>query len=237
MKILFQKGVMNPDQLYVIQTSDARPTVRLMAYQLIQQSGSDMIVPSIKAGLYDNYELLRRFAGIDASKNQSPALLDDIMLLRVSPGITKRVDFQIRRAAELYPVEAALVAYDKQLEGRRGVWYEQKREEKANLERVLAGNEKNMMELLDPKVEQRSKRFNITALRNSNQTAYLDSLFQFMKESDDQSLRLLLAEAFGWYTRSWKKCEIVDFCKRQASVETDEVVKNELLRTVKRLTD
>ncbi|MDD2247490.1 MAG: hypothetical protein PHI70_05025 [Proteiniphilum sp.] len=237
MKILFQQGVMTPDQLYVIQTGDARPTVRLMAYQLIQQSGNDLTVSSIKAGLHDNYELLRRFAGIDASKNQSPALLDDIMLLRVSPGITKRVDFQIKRAAELYNKDAALAAYDKQLEGRSGIWYEQKREDRAGLERILTGNEEYMMQLLDPKVEQRSKRFNISALRNSNQIAYLDTLFRFMKESDDQSLRLLLAEAFGWYTRSWKKQEIVDFCRAQAAVEKDDTVKRELLRTVRRLTD
>lgn len=93
------------------------------------------------------------------------------------------------------------------------------------------------MKLLDPEVESRNKRFNITALRNSNQVAYLDTLFRFMKESDDQNLRQLLAEAFGWYTRSWKKQEIVDFCRAQAAVEKDDAVKKELLRTVRRLTD
>lgn len=93
------------------------------------------------------------------------------------------------------------------------------------------------MDLLDPEVAAREKRFNITALRNSNQAAYLDTLFRFMKESDDQTLRQLLAEAFGWYTRSWKKQEIVDFCQAQAVAEKDDAVKKELLRTVRRLTD
>jgi len=237
MKILFQQGKITPDRLYAIQTEDACPTVRLMAYQLIQQSGSEVTVSSIRSGLHDNYELLQRFAGIDAAKNQSPALLDDLMQLRLSPGISQRVDFQVKRAVEQYPKEVALAAYDRQLDGKSGVWYEQMKAERASLERTLTGKEEDMVQLLDPQVESRNKRFTITALRNSNQVTCLDTLFRFMKESDDQSLRLLLVEAFGWYTRSWKKDEIVDFCSRQAAIETDEAVKNELQRTVRRLTD
>jgi hypothetical protein len=58
-----------------------------------------------------------------------------------------------------------------------------------------------------------------------------------MEESQDHDLRLLLAEAFGWFTNSWKRDEIVGFCKEQAAKEKDAAVKSELLRTVKRLTD
>lgn len=237
MKIIYKQGAMTSDQLYSIQTSDASPTVRLMAYHLLLQSDSKQMVPSIKAGLYDNYELIRRFAGMHASENQSPLLLDDLMKIRLSPGVSERVYFQVRGAAEQYAKEAALAAYDKQLEGRSGIWYEKIKAERANFERILSAKEEDMKQLLDPEVESRNKRFNITALRNSNQVAYLDTLFRFMKESDDQNLRQLLAEAFGWYTRSWKKQEIVDFCRVQAAVEKDDTVKRELLRTVRRLTD
>ncbi len=237
MKMLYNNGEMTPEELYRIQTTDRVPTVRLMAYYLIHKKYNDTMVPSIQAGLYDSYELIRRFAGREAGYNQSPLLLEDIMEIRVSPGTTKREDFQIRGASELYPREEALRAYDRALEGKEGVWYDEKREEKARLETSLAGKEKDFEKLLDPEVESREKRFTITALRNSNNVAYLDHLFRFMKESDDSDLKLLLAEAFGWFTSSWKRDEIVEFCKAQAAVESDQAVKNELLRTVNRLTD
>ncbi|WP_294071532.1 HEAT repeat domain-containing protein [Proteiniphilum sp. UBA1028] len=237
MKILFKKGALTPDQLYAIQTSDVSPTVRLMAYHLLIQSDSEQLVPAIEAGLHDNYELIRRFAAMHAGENQSPRLLDDLMKIRLSPGVSERVYFQVRGAVEQYAKDDALAAFDKQLEGRSGSWYEKIKAERTNFERILSAKEEDMKQLLDREVESRNKRFNITALRNSNQAAYLDTLFRFMKESDDQNLRQLLAEAFGWYTRSWKKQEIVDFCRAQAAVEKDDTVKRELLRTVRRLTD
>lgn len=237
MKMLFNNGKISPEELYRIQTDNPKPTVRLMAYHLINKKYNGMIVPSIKAGLYDSYELIRRFAAREASNNQSPLLLEDIMKFRLSPGITKRVEFQIKGAAEVYPRETALAAYDAELKGKEGIWYEQKAEDRKRLESSLLRTEEDFEKLLDPAVESRNKRFTITALRNSNNVAYLDHLFRFMKESEDNDLRLLLAEAFGWFTHSWKRDEIVAFCKAQASAENDEAVKNELLRTVRRLTD
>jgi hypothetical protein len=58
-----------------------------------------------------------------------------------------------------------------------------------------------------------------------------------MSESNDTGLKLYLAEAFGWFTHSWKGDEIVAFCRARAAVESDEAVRNELSRTVRRLTD
>lgn len=237
MKILLKQEALTPEQLYAMQTSEPSPTVRLMAYYLLLQSDSEWVVPAIKAGLYDNYELIRRFAGMHAGENQSPQLLDDLMKIRLSPGTSERVYFQVRGALEQYAVADALTAFDKQLEGKGGIWYEKIRAERPNFERILKAKEDDMTQLLNPEEEARNKRFSITALRNSNQVAYIDTLFRFMKESDDHSLRQILAEAFGWYTHSWKKQDIIDFCKAQAAVETDEAVKKELLRTVRRLTD
>jgi hypothetical protein len=236
-KMLFNNGKISPKELYRIQTDNLTPSVRLMAYYLINKKYNEMIVPSIKAGLYDSYELLRRLAAKDASDNQSPLLLEDIIKLRLSPGITKRVEFQIKGALDVYPGEALLAAYDAGLKGKEGIWYEQKAEERKRLESSLAGTKADFEKLLDPAVESRNKRFTITTLRNSNNVAYLDHLFRFMKESEDNDLKLLLAEAFGWFTHSWKRDEIVAFCQAQAAVESNEAVKNELRRTVRRLTD
>ncbi|RNC66861.1 hypothetical protein [Proteiniphilum sp. X52] len=236
-KMLFHNGRISYEELYRIQTDNLKPTVRLMAYFLIHKKYNEMIVPSIKAGLYDSYELIRRFAARDAADNQSPLLLEDIIKLRLSPGISKRVDFQIKGATDVYPREAVLAAYDAELKGKEGIWYERKAQEREKLESSLSGTQADFEKLLDPAVESRNKRFTITALRNSNNVTCLDHLFRFMKESEDNDLKFLLAEALGWFTHSWKRDDIVAFCKAQAATESDEAVKNELLRTIRRLTD
>jgi hypothetical protein len=224
MKRLAAKGAISPEQLFSIQRSDSSPTARLMAYRLIKKSEDNLAISSILAGLRDDYELLNRFAAIDASENQSPQLLDELIGMWIAPGTSQRVSYQVKGAVELYEKEAALAAYDKALEGKQGIWYDERRAERGNFERILISKESDMKGLLDPATETRNNRFTITALRNSQQAAYLDTLFRFMRESHDQTLRQLLAEALGWYTQSWRKQEIIDFCKSQIEVEKDDLV-------------
>jgi len=235
-KMLFNNGVLGTSDLYEIQTTNASPTIRLMAFYLINKKYNNMIVPSLKAGLHDNYELIRRFAAKEASTNQSPELLKDIMELRVAPGTSLRVNFQIKEASEEYPKDAALEAFDKALEGKEGIWYQQMAKQRSRMEYSLTSTQNDFEQLLDPETSARNKRFTITALRNSNNVSKLDYLFRFMKESDDNELRVLLAHAFGWFTNSWKRDEIVEFCKTMVNTEKNDAVKEELIRTISRLT-
>lgn len=235
-KMLFLNGALTNEQLLEIQTTHSSPTVRLMAFYLINKKYNSFIVPSLKAGLYDNYELIRRLAAEKASTNGSPELLDHIMKIRLAPGTSERVYFQIKGASEVYPKAATLAAFDAQLEGKEGVWYEQKAKERSRLEYSLDRTEKEMNQLLDPSVSVKNKRYTISPLRNSNNASYLNVLFQFMKESNESELRVQLAEAFAWYTNSWKRDKIIDFCKEQIKEEKEQQVRDQLIRTVSRLT-
>lgn len=235
MKVLFENTLMDISELYSIQTSHTDPTVRLMAFELINKRYNPMVTSSIRAGLYDNYELIRRFAARNAQTHQHPDLLNDIVAVTVSPTTSKRVLFQSSRAMNLYPAARTLAAYDSALAGKTGAWYEGKTRARESIERTLSNTERDFSNLLDPEVPVRSKRFVISALRNSNQVAYLDTLFQFMQESGDVTLREALAEAFGWYTNSWMKDEILAFCRDRLAAESDENVRAELTRTINRL--
>lgn len=235
MKMLFLNGAITPTQLLEIQTTNSVPTIRLMAFYLIHKKYNNQIVPSLKAGLYDNYEMIRRLAAEKASTNGSPELLNDIMKLRIAPGTSLRVAFQLKGASEAYSKEMALAAFDSALKGKEGIWYEQKATDRKRLDYTLTSTEKDINQLLDIAVPAKSKRFAITALRNSNNAAYLDILFKFMKESQDNDLKVTLAEAFAWYTNSWKRDQIIDFCIQQIEFEKDQEVRNELIRTVSRL--
>ncbi|PKO99748.1 MAG: hypothetical protein CVU13_04270 [Bacteroidetes bacterium HGW-Bacteroidetes-8] len=236
MKMLYFSGKISTEELLSIQRSESRPTVRLQAFYLINKKDNPNLVASLRAGLYDNYELIRRLAAKDASTNLSPELIDDIFNVRFAPGTSKRVEFQLKGGCEAYSKSDALEAFKNHVESKDDQWYKNRAKERKSMLYTLERTEKEYTDLLNPAVAAKSKRFSITALRNSNSIAYLDILFKFLKTSEDAELKVYLAEAFGWYTNSSKRDEIVAFCKEQAQVEKSEAVKKELLRTVYRLT-
>ncbi len=235
MRMLFLSGDLDTDNLLNIQLTDKEPLVRMQAFTLINKFYNKNIVASIKAGLYDNYELLRRHSARNAATNASPDLMEDIYYLRLSPATSKRVEFQLRGALDAYEKAVALDAFDRYVSASENEWFRERASERGRLEYTLTSRKNEFMQLSDPEIPARNKRFTITALRNSNNVAYLDKLFDFMRESDDSELRVLLAEAFGWYTNSWKRDIIIEFCYKQSIVEKDLLVKKELIRTVNRL--
>ncbi|MEA5005560.1 MAG: HEAT repeat domain-containing protein [Rikenellaceae bacterium] len=237
MKMLYQAGKITTDELLQIQKEETRGVVRLEAFTLINKSYDKNLIPSIKLGLLDSYELQRRMAAISASNSLSPDLLELIVSIYVQPGVSKRVEFQLKSVLENYPEKEALEALDKALSGKDYEWYKGRMEDKKRFEYTYERRANEYKQLMDPSAKVKEKKFTISALRNSTCTANLDILFQFFKESKENDLKVQLAEAFGWYTQSWKRDEIIKFCQEQSKVETNEQVKNELIRTINRLTN
>lgn len=235
MKMLYQANQISTDELLRIQKEENRSVVRLEAFTLINKSYDKNLVPSIKLGLNDSYELQRRLAAISAANNSSPELLEQIVSIYMQPGVSKRVEFQLKSAIENYPEELALAAIDKAISNKNYQWYKDKMDEKKKFEYSFSSQKKDFNALLDKSISAKEKKFTITSLRNSTNPTYLDTLFRFMKESTDNDLKLLLAEAFGWYTQSWRRDDIINFCQEQLNVEQSEQVKSELVRTINRL--
>lgn len=234
-KRLASQAALSDDELLKIQSQDPNCIVRLMAFTQMRERANENLDKAIKIGLNDEYELIRRLSAYIAGMNYSPIYLQDLYNMRVAPGVSERVDFQIKSASEGYKKEEALAAFDNAIKGKSGKWYDDLKAKRKNIDYTLSKNESDMNSLLDEKVPAKEKRFTLMSLRNSNNIAYLDILFKFMQESKDKALRLQLAEAFGWYKYSYKKAEIIKFCTSLASEERDVEIKNELLRTINRL--
>lgn len=235
MVMLYNLEGISTDKLLQIQKEEERATVRLQAFNLITKKYSHNLISSIQFGLQDNYELLRRLSAIKAGKNQSPEILDIIMQIYLSPGVSSRVSFQLNRALINYSKEEINSAYNKVTAGKHGEWFKNKKTEIEATEYIKADFEKRIKDLPNPDVSFRNKRFTIMLLRNSNNTDHLDILFKFLRESSDSELKTILAEAFGWYSNSWKRDEILKVCFEQLLKEEDETVKKELHKTVNRL--
>lgn len=235
MKMLYQNKAITTDELLTIQKEEKRATVRLQAFNLIKNAADNNLISSIKLGLYDNYELLRRLSSMYASLNGSPLLIDDIFTLRFQPGVTKRVEFQLKGATEIYGKEEAYAAFERAFKDKEGRWYQEEAKELERLKYTLEAGDKEFTDLLDPNVTAKAKKFTISALRNSCEASHLDTLFKYYNGLDNQEQKWALIEAFGWYKYSYKKNEIIQFCEEQLKTEKDDLVKNELIKTINRL--
>lgn len=237
MKMLFKNKALTYEDLLHIQKSDPLPVIRLMAFDIIGKKNNPVLVEAIKAGLYDNHEMIRRFAAKKAAVNQAPELLSHVVPMGMQPGISKRVEFNITTAVMQYAKDEVLTLFDESLNDWEGAWAEELAKQREYLERRLTSSENDFSNLMTPDAKSLNKRLTLSALRNSNNITYLDTLFHFMEYSKEDNLRLTLAEAFAWYTCSWKKDEIIDFCRNQEAIEENETIKDQLQRTLARLLD
>ncbi len=235
MKKLYENNAITTDELLSIQREETRATVRLQAFNLIKNSSDKNFISSIKLGFYDNYELLRRLSALYAAKNGSPELIDDVFTLMFEPGVSSRVQFQLKTASEIFPKNEACAAFEKALNGKTGKWYEECSKQLKSLKSGMETRDAEYSSLLNPKTTAKEMKFVISALRNSCEPTHLDVLYKFFKETDNQDLKLQLAEALGWYKYSYKKTEIMKFCEEQIQVQKSDPVKNELVKTLNRL--
>jgi hypothetical protein len=224
------------DELLAILTDDPDPIVRLEAFTLLKKSLSPQLSQAIILALNDSYELLRRLAALTAGKSGDPALLHTIVQHYFDPATPSRIIFQLRYAIDQYPYEtiaASFAAWRKEhpywpTEGAYDTYLK-------SVKRSAESKKADADKLGDPEETAKSKRFTISTQKNLCQATHLDQFFAFLTSSDDQYLRLLLAETFGWYVYSHRRDEIAAFCTRQLAVEQDTAVKNELQKTINRL--
>lgn len=234
-KMLYQLDKMDSDQLLSIQQNDKSPLIRLQAFNLIRKHYNKNLVESIKLGLYDNYEMIRRFSAMEAASNMSDELIEDVFSLRYAPGTSDRFAFQLKSACESYPQDVALDAFDRHVQKKSDLWFKNNEADKKALEYTLSRTKQEYEDLMNPSIPAKQKRFTISALRNTNMVAYIDVLFKFLRESTDNELRVTLAEAFSWFTTSIKRDEIIVVCEDLLKTEKDEKLRYELNRTIQRL--
>jgi hypothetical protein len=223
-----------PDELLSVLEKDADPLVRLEAFSLLKKRLSPQLTQAIALAMTDSYELLRRLGTLTAGKSGDAALLPVIAKVYFNPATTNREHFQLRYAIDQYPYDT-IVKYFSSWRANSPDWPAEKNYAAflASLKRNADSQGADFAKLNDTLA--RPARFIISAQRNLCQTEHLDNLFTYLKNGSDTGLRVLTAETFGWYVYSWKRDEILAFCKQQWAVEQDAAVKNELEKTIGRL--
>ncbi|MBR3065475.1 MAG: hypothetical protein IKG90_07525 [Bacteroidales bacterium] len=91
--------------------------------------------------------------------------------------------------------------------------------------------------LTNPEVSLRDKRFTVSAQRNNCNPFCVAPMLAWFRQCEDVPMRTAIAETLGWYRYSYKKDEILAACRTLLEEEKEPAVRNELEKTVRRLTD
>ena len=86
-----------------------------------------------------------------------------------------------------------------------------------------------------PNADKTDKRYAITGERNGCNPFAVEYFYYTIENDSDKMYRMLAAEALGWYEYSYFKTQIIEKCKALVDVVDDAELKNELVKTINRL--
>lgn len=208
--------------------------VRLQAMRLLTLNHCSQAIPVLGAALNDSYELIRRYAGEYAEKNGSSELISAWMNAFIQRSHEKRLRSKIMGGLNAFDYD--LLAKTIESEAAKHTWYDrtyvdnllkQVVREKKSMERDLAVINNRSSKPRDIRVELRSFRNHPCFVAVEPMVAIVND------EQVAEELRIIAAEALGWYRLHHNKASIVEKLKLVNS--SNKTVMNEVKRTISRL--
>ncbi len=212
--------------------------VRMECLKLLYELRSPQLLEILPLAVDDSYELVRRFAVIYAGKTGADEAIPAVVHSLLNDRLSARVNYQAREAAGLLDPEKLLTELQKQLSDG-AYWVD----EDALLEKlrtsILRGKtawEKNIAVILDTASSVKDKRFEITRHRNQTYARSVEPLIEFLLDpSREMDLRILTAEALGWYDHAVKRTLIIEACEKLLTADENPRLVLEALKTKNRL--
>ena len=100
----------------------------------------------------------------------------------------------------------------------------------------FAQKKKQEQVIFDKNAKEKDRMMAIRLLRNYPHTGGIDSYLQFVgDEGNPDSLRVIMAEALGWFNHSVERPAIINGCKTLLEKEQPSELKAELIQTINRL--
>ncbi len=238
MRMLYRNSAIFSTELLAIQQSDSSPLVRLEAFTLNKKIADANLKPAVLNALHDDYELLQRMGALTVNLLGDEDLLEPVMAIYFDPTTTVRVNFHLREVFEQVPYasfEAAAMAY----RAKSPLWPTEENFQALlkSLQYSRDSRDQNLAVIAKPDATDKELRWVIPAQRNKQNAQMADVLLTFLRDTSRKTeQRVTTAETLGWYMFSFRKADIVAACRDIYAKEKDPAVKNELAKTIGRLT-
>lgn len=213
-------------------------TVRLQVFHLLQQYDGDYFAEFLKEAIYDPFEFIRRKSIYSMGKIGSDEFIPYLAEVYLNDYLDERVHFNVSFTFDMIDLDKFEKELKNQLDAnnsyydKESLWNDFK--SKIDSRRGIVARVANMTE---GDQSLKTKLSSARTLRNINYHKNVDEYLKVVAdENEDESLRVLLAEAIGWFTHSYQRDKIVDSFTQLASMpQTSNNLREELNKSIARI--
>ena len=234
-----QKNPVSSARLLSVMKTCPFVTTRMECLKLLSRYRNADFIEAIRIGLKDPYELTRRNAANYAWMTGDLSLLPDVAESYVNDPESQRVIYTLEKYLELAPVDrvqgALCGVIDRCLYPDREALWKKVTEE---VDRVAEAKARKLALILDKSKDAQNRKMAIRTVRNYPYHEYADEFLAFVAdEGNDPKLRIIMAEALGWFTHSRRREDILTGCRKllEGNKNLDPELRGELTQTVLRL--
>jgi hypothetical protein len=228
------------DLLFDMYSNSPLYTVRMECLNLLRNYNDHNYHKALKMAVSDSYELIRRLGGAWMEDVGHPDFVPYLVSMAINDPVYIRASgYVARKALNIYPREWVIPELNRQLDDAENMFG---REELRNkLTRELNGNwaysDEQYLALFDDDIDKEKKNNAIRSLRNNNYYHHLADYIDFARNKQkEESFRILMIEALGWFTHAYNKDVIINACREiAADKENPDSVRMEAEKTVRRL--
>ena len=213
-------------------------TVRMEAIKLLSRYQDANFIEALREGLNDAYEMVARQSAIYAGFVGDDSLLPVIVAALVDHNERLRVQMSANKALGLYPKEKVeKVIDDFYAKAERLNKTEEKARLLRSLERMFVQEAKTHKAVMDTAAPEAERISAIRTVRNYTFHFNVDDYLNVIRDTDNPlEVRVVMAEALGWFTNSVQRSHILSEMKAmQQSNALPEELKAEIGQTIKRL--
>lgn len=237
LRMLADGGMISAAELLAEYRECPYATTRMECLKLLTRNGyCPELVEAVGEALYDSYEVVRRNAATYAWMLGAPELPAKAADVTVNYPESQRVAYTLSKALQLAPEEQALAACKAAIEGSgyptdRSHALDELCESVAAMQKM---KHRDMEQLFDASAPAARRTAAIRSVRNNTYHEYVPQLIRLLQdESQPAELRIMTAEALGWFTLSARKAEIIEACR--ALRTSDKQLAAEVRQTINRL--
>ena len=213
-------------------------TTRMEAIKLLSRYNDENFTEVLKEGVNDSYELAARMSANYAAFHGEESLIPYVVEAMIEHNERLRVQMGVQKALSLFPREKVYAAIDEFYAKKDRV---NEADEKArvlrSLNRDYKNDDKKHAELMDVNADWNDRVMDIRTVRNYNAHVNVDDYLNLIRnEANPLEVRIVMTEALGWFTCSYKSPYIVSELKKYLNPSLPEELRLEVEQTINRLT-
>jgi len=226
------------DLLYQTYQTSPYYMLRLQVYHLLQFYNDGNFEKMLKQSVTDPYEFIRRKSTYSMGKIGKDEFIPYIASVYVNDFLDERVRFNSIFCFDLMNIEKLDAEVVRQI--KESDWILDKEGALASFKEIIASKKRlseYSLDLTNKSLKLNSRLMGVSMLRNNPYHQMVDKYLVVLGDKDENiELRKNLAEAFGWFTLSSRRSDIIKSCRSIAASEgLDTALKAELLKTANRL--